>query len=291
MKKLLWQATAFLRRSKSFGREEAAAAIHRVASRSFTSLPHEGTPKMSDSIPVVHPVLDTRHDVCNTDLINSSAFGYWNDPKTRYWTGCRETLHSYLWTPFGRSKRTIPFYFRCSHLPFNRSQVKLNIARMLWYLERRMGWQERTQVHDMKHERHVAVLLSPGWLQNTMSASLVSLMIRLGRHCSEEAISSDGHFDDLLDISEIARTTKPAIYLFLEGLQHYRGPDGQQWRGRFRDLNKRNAKKWLMERAIVEARARKYWEEAGSPKKKPSVYDADFWEPYWLQACRYYYRA
>jgi hypothetical protein len=242
------------------------------------------------STPTVHPALSVIFPEKTSDTIYNCAFGYWESPKQTRWTACRETYHSYYgWQALGRSKRLVSFYFDSHTFCWankdikSEEAIKLNIARLFWYVERRMGWVDRTTVHHMAHRNHVMIHLSPGWWQNTISSSLSTALMRLGGHCTEAAISSDDDFDNLLGMTHLTKGTKPAIYLFLKGHQHFRGSEKSQWYARFEDKLKCQAKEWLMDRREVEAKAREYWKKDRCPKLEGSQ-----WEPYWLRACDFY---
>jgi hypothetical protein len=162
--------------------------------------------------------------------------------------------------------------------PANDAEAFENIANLLDYVERvRMGWAARSIVHPTQHASHCLIELSPGWLMNTMSFSLLTIFIRLGPYNRPGAT-----FDWLLDQYLYSRETKPAIERFLSGYYHYTGHDNLQWYATFNSKTAEQVVPLLIDRDEVEAKARALWEAAGRPVKK--------WDDkYWLDACQYFH--
>jgi len=98
-------------------------------------------------------------------------------------------------------------------------QIAENIARFFHDFEERMGWWDRTHVHPTEHDDTVHVYYSGGWLQNTVSCWLGTLVCRLGGR-----YFPDKEFDWVFHQHSYGATTLPAIYRYLDGCTHYVGP-------------------------------------------------------------------
>ena len=214
-----------------------------------------------------------------------SQFGLFTSPVAT-WQECRESVHCEYWSkPAVRKSGKLVFAIKwgahtdieaSTPRPSSEGEAYENIANLLDYVERvRMGWADRSSVHRTQHVSHCLILLSPGWLMNTISFSLLTIFLRLGPYNRPGT-----KFDWLLDQYLYSRETKPAIERFLSGYYHYTGPDNRQWYATFSGLAAEQVIPLLIHRSEVDAKARELWATAGRPEKQ----DGKFW----LDACQYF---
>ncbi len=108
---------------------------------------------------------------------------------------------------------------------YTNEQIQENIARFFWYVEGRMGWEDRTRVHTTEYPNIVQVYFSSGWVQNDTAAWLATLILRLGGNCGEGR-----SLEWVLSQHTYGRDTIPAIHRFLQGHQHYTGISEGWWK-------------------------------------------------------------
>ena len=202
----------------------------------------------------------------------ADQFGYYDIPNYKSWTDCRETADTGLNGPYTRKTHSLPYRFNPQYYGVTAPEGCLNIARWFWYIEGHMGWSERTRIHRTECPWTIMAIISSSWFQNRASISLFSLMLRLGAYCLE-----DISMDTVLNRHSYAQNTKPAIYRFLDGYQHFVDSNFTGWRNVFNYKTKEAVKDMLIDRSVVEHRAYALWERAGRPSGK----DREFW----LLAC------
>ena len=187
-----------------------------------------------------------------------------------HWHKCREVATNYLFSPLGQSRKATFYAFRYAFYKWPAYSCKWHIVRMFDYVESRMGWWDRTRIHDTQHHNAVKVCFSGGWFQNYNSISLATLLLRLGPY-----FSTDISFDEILNKNEYSQKTKLAIYRFLDGFQHYRGATNNGWVKAFENATPEKVNHDLIHRRRVEELAKQIKGE----RKGVSDHEA------WLVAC------
>ena len=199
------------------------------------------------------------------------SFGVFSPPKHEG-LECRDYTHHKIWqNVIVRKTGQLSIAFKygdqinfldTTPRPAGNKEARENVARFMDYVEReKLGWADRSKVHLTQYPDIISVKLAPGWLMNTASCSLATIMLRLGFYCR-----SGTEFNWLLDQYLFSRETKPAIHRFLSGYYHYTGPDGDQWYSRFDKVNSVLASRLLVRRENVEHFAKAHWESLGCPK-------------------------
>lgn len=177
---------------------------------------------------------------------NRDKFGF-DNVSNRGWFTCRETATTYLWSPVSQARKYLFYCFEPAYFGgWDAYSQKWHIVRMFDYVESRMGWWDRTRIHDTNNYNAVKVQLSGGWFQNSMAASLALLLLRVGPRFHDHI-----DFDYLLSLDPYSNATKPSIYRFLDGYQHYCGYD-TGWVNAFVNHSYNDASRKLIHRSQVE---------------------------------------
>jgi len=154
-------------------------------------------------LPRQRPYVDFSHD----------TFKVWQGGRFRT-TGCREVFQSY-YLMYNASRE---FYYRMPYHVTDEETQKWNIARWFSYIEGRMGWHERTHINRTTAGNIIRIWPSGGWLKNSMSKSLLTLMIRCGNYCYEHS-----QLEEVLHRNYYTVRTLPAIHRFLQNHHNYLG--------------------------------------------------------------------
>lgn len=157
--------------------------------------------------------------------------------------------------------------------PYSHGQIAQNIARLFWYVEGRMGWEDRTRIQRTQYGQVLVAVFSGGWFQSPTTQWLATLLLRLGGHCAEGR-----SLEWVLHQHQYGHETIPAIHRFLQGYQHYTGcmREGKGWHMLFGLRNWEQVCRLLIDRREVEQRA---FELASQDNHQQSG------ERYWLTAC------
>jgi len=191
------------------------------------------------------------------------AFGVWQDSRNRpAWTGCRDTALSRM------SVTNHPHIWYKMRNNANFSTAAWNIARWFYYIEGRMGWHDRTVLRFVSGAPELRITPSGGWLRNSITKSLFTLMVRAGRHCHEGS-----SLEDNLHRDPYCRAVLPAIHRFFQG---YHFPHGLMYNNMgFVRAYAHRPWNWICSHLLsyddVERQSYAIWERSGCP------YGVDYW--------------
>lgn len=207
-----------------------------------------------------------------TSVGEYNRYGVYYSALALGWESCRESTETLIFDrPFlkNNTDRMLGFVFnRHSYGIKTDLECKWNIARWFHALEEKMGWYDRTRVHDTPDSNTVIVYFSGGWWQSKTAISLSTLMLRVAPYFYEGR-----NFDNMINTNDYLNRTRNGFYRFIEG-NHFPLLDRGNWVSSYYNLDWDAVCKKLIKKESVEALAKQKWEEAGCPSDKDKL----FWE-------------